>query len=472
MSGRINARGHNDQDEKPLVSIQPYQERQQPEKPRNITTTSNNKNERNKKKEPSQSKEVIKPTLGRENSFLEIQRKFKSLERRQRKDNQDNQIKPPPLPPPEVREAKKWIKKLDEQLENGVEDDHDDRSDSVATSKRLENYLIRQSRLSNNDDFEHGGEHASSHHKNELDSRQKVKRQASKCSSILAPTYRRNMEAVGEFEKVWSWNENTPSNENSLREVPMTKELCPEYRRNSNSKVNRALSPVERKSRTKTPEHPGWNQAPPSRGLSSPAELRRPNGPLPPHPGFYPGPPHQMRLKGGRAASPDLLRRSSSRGGALSPDPVRILRREKTSLFDNRYPSLDLRSEKRKSLYELKEDVNRADLRRRSYHELNNPDMMLPGHHPHHPHIHPGHHPIHHNFQHSGRKPRESSKKTPKMNGRAMAHPMPPGPPWMGDPRAFGYPPHIGPPPHNIPPGVHAQHMAGGRFGLAPVRPF
>ena len=41
--------------------------------------------------------------------------------------------------------------------------------------------------------------------------------------------YHRNMEAVGEFEKVWSWaTENHPNQQSS--EVPLTRELSPEYR--------------------------------------------------------------------------------------------------------------------------------------------------------------------------------------------------------------------------------------------------
>ncbi len=37
------------------------------------------------------------------------------------------------------------------------------------------------------------------------------------------------MEAVGEFEKVWSWaTENHPNQQSS--EVPLTRELSPEYR--------------------------------------------------------------------------------------------------------------------------------------------------------------------------------------------------------------------------------------------------
>ena len=94
------------------------------------------------------------------------------------------------------------------------------------------------------------------------------------------------------------------------------------------------------------------------RGLSSPAELRRalspgggggvPRGQGGHRQGPLPPPPlHQLPHGGRRARSPEGLRRSSSRVGASSPaaDPAaargRVLRREKTSMFDSRYPSLD-----------------------------------------------------------------------------------------------------------------------------------
>ena len=70
--------------------------------------------------------------------------------------------------------------------------------------------------------------------------------------------------------------------------------------------------------------------------LTQPVNHRQ--GPLPP-------PPLHQLPHGRRARSPEVgLRRSSSRVGASSPDQGgrgRVLRREKTSVFDSRYPSLD-----------------------------------------------------------------------------------------------------------------------------------
>ena len=283
------------------------------------------------------------------------------------------------------------------------------------------------------------------------------------------------MEAVGEFEKVWSWADSNPS----PQDVPLTRELSPEFHHRSDSRGtpkgssghhHKALSPVDQRrarGRSPTSHHPQSK----SRGQSSPAELRkvftRPSerqqsrgdgGFSPTRRGFLPhGVPHQQRR---RALSPDIIRRNSSRGGGLDDGgPVRILRREKTSVFDNRYPSLDLRSEKRKSLYEMQDDGHRPDLRRRSYHELNNPELLHP------PALNP---PLPRNFPHSGKKsggkePSISSNGSGSHGGskaKQMHHPgviaaMPPPPHWN---------PHLHPHPHPHPAEMvpHPHHHRGG----------
>lgn len=444
-----------DKDEdRPLVSIQPYQDRSN-EGPKVGKTMFGGPQQ----VLPSQIKNSSKKekVLDRKNSFQEIQKKFKSMELKQEEEKKDKKIRPVPVIIKSKEsgksnvEAKMFRKKDESEMEMWPKTDKDtgyvsrDKSRSrdfettevdkdSQTSKKLESYLINK----------------------KVEEKAKVARQASKCSSAMSPVYKRNMEAVGEFEKVWSWADKELPNDNNR--VPLTKELSPEFKRDHRQR-NRAISPVERKSRPKSPE-PAPMRSP--RGVSTPAGESKSRRPL------Y-TPSGNVRR---RAMSPEVIRRSSSRGGAFSPDPVRVLRREKTSVFDNRYPSLDMRSDKRKSMYELQE----PDLRRRSYHELNNPEML--------------NQMSAHNFQHSGKKSKDS--KLPRnLHPRPHPHLIAMGPPppphgWGGhDPR--GYPGFHPPPP---PPGMHhpgppmghphhphQMHHHGrqppmGRFGLAPIRPY
>lgn len=538
-----------------------------------------------------------KELLARKNSFHELQNKFKSLERKQKEPaaaekkpvqskmggfgsrNAIQQKLERVLNKKEPHQAErnplfdfdhhddvesKWPKSDKDtgyvSRDKSRSRDFDDKSpnDSMKANKRLESYLGRQqqsSRIPKPDEFlegKGGGRGSSS-------SSSKVKRQESKCSSIVSPPFRRNMEAVGEFEKVWAWQEKpSPSSQQSAKDIiPLTQELSPEYHKRSASPGHRArgraLSPVERRSRNRSPENSSSRSSQPhahnnshhnnhhhhhqSRGLSSPPELRRGdphnhhnhrrNGSSPPRNAQS---PYVNVHNGGRsgvrrAMSPEMVRRSSSRGGAFSPDPVRILRREKTSVFDNRYPSLDQRSDKRKSLYELQDDVNRADLRRRSYHELGNRDPLpvvhdplLGGPHPLH------HHPPHqamiapggngksshsHNFQHSGKKSskeiiksnkkQQDYKRYPGLDLSNKQNPGPPPPPQVAPPPPMHHHPHHhhhpahgpwqdprvnphfyphGPPPPQMLPGRphphhHGSHPAQmGRYGIPPMRPY
>ena len=82
---------------------------------------------------------------------------------------------------------------------------------------------------------------------------------------------------------------------------------------------------------------------------------------------------------------------------------------------DNRYPSLDLRNEKRKSLYEGAGEVMRrhhpepnTDYRRRSYHELSDIDKLEHS---------------HRNFQHSGRKVAAEPIGLPSRTARMAEQP-------------------------------------------------
>ncbi len=289
------------------------------------------------------------------------------------------------------------------------------------------------------------------------------------------------------------------------------------------------LSPVEqRRSRARAspsgnPEDSGPSGFRRDRGLSSPAEMRKGghgHGPKPVvhhhPPAFFSSIPQSPMLQQhaqfsrgdsrARAASPEPLARRGL--GALNERPV--LRREKTAVFDNRYPSLDMRSEKRKSLYELQEEAAArvaiaADLRRRSYHELSNPELLHPMGAPMPPHmgVQPHHFNPHHNFQHSGKKlTSKDAKKQQKqqqqqmaaahaaaaaaMSGVAAPPMMHPGiPPWAAAPGAPGGPPGGYPPPSPMgppslhgapapPPMGHPPHpAAAGRFGMPPqMRPY
>ena len=349
-------------------------------------------------------------------------------------------------------------------------------------NRRLENYLSRQQQQHQSaDDFECSMKPMVGDEQPVV-RKALVRRQASKCSSITASAsapFRRNMEAVGEFEKVWSWdnnnnnhspskssskgNNNKSSNGSKGYGIPLTRELSPEFSRSSGGGggggggKKMMMSPVERKSR-KNPEIDVGVSGRYQRGLSSPAELRR-------HNNHRDHGHHHNR----RAASPEL-KRSSSRVGGVGDNnggPVRVLRREKTSLFDNRYPSLDYRSDKRRSYYE------EADLRRRSYHELNGgpPAMVM-----HMAPLQPPPPPAEHNFVHSGKSGKAKKSdyarypgldKSNAVNRISSGPPqvIPPGmhPPavWAADPRGFYHlPPHAviaaGPPPPGPP---HPRHM-------------
>ena len=127
--------------------------------------------------------------------------------------------------------------------------------------------------------------------------------------------------------------------------------------------------------------------------------------------------PHKERaLSPTRALSP--VRRG---GGGFVEDErfpsTKIIpaefRRERSSLGqggDQRYPSLDLRNDKRKSLFESdlrKQYEPGQDYRRRSYHELSDIDKLEPS----------------RNFQHSGRKmPVGEPIGLPSRNGRNLPH--------------------------------------------------
>lgn len=187
------------------------------------------------------------------------------------------------------------------------------------------------------------------------------------------------------------------------------------------------------------------------------------------------------------------LRRSSSRVGASSPDQGgrgRVLRREKTSVFDSRYPSLDGNQpsnlpkmpDKRMSMaatgYSDADMMfpmgDRPDLRRRSYHELNYPPHLGPNPLGDPPLLHPQflhhHHPaaagppIQHNFQHTGKRKDKHAPKPPDYSrypgldlgvGKAAPGP-PPGPP----------------PQHVLPPGVHPPPPTQWLPAGPPVPPF
>ena len=109
-----------------------------------------------------------------------------------------------------------------------------------SSAKRLESYLIRQARAA--DDFDAlAGDSQETPRQKGQSSRGLVKRQASRCSSLLASgggggvgsgagvpgQYRRNMEAVGEFEQVWGGGGGGREDDS----VPLTKELSAEFNR-------------------------------------------------------------------------------------------------------------------------------------------------------------------------------------------------------------------------------------------------
>lgn len=488
---------------RPLVSIQPYTERSGGPAAKPLSTRYQPKKMVPEEKVEVAASQEKKEMLGRKNSFQEIQRKFQSMEKRQ-PTVRDDVVR---LKPSEMKSIQQKLEKVlnnkKEPTDDMVEDKHKDAGyvsreksrtreekspqDSINTTKKLESYLSRHK--SKEDEFDSAAAMAAAAaalHKEKQQQKAKVKRQASKCSSILSPPYSRNMEAVGEFEKVWSWADSNGKS-NNVPDVPLTRELSPEYRKRgdrSGSPGRRGRGPVSptggRGSRQRSPDSNHKSGSHHQRGMSSPPEMRRSRDRAMsptrggPHPAFFAAhgqpPPHMRR----RAMSPEVLRRSSSRGGALSPDPVRILRREKTSVFDNRYPSLDFRSDKRKTLYELQEDVHRNDMRRRSYHELSNPELLQGP---------PMPHPLpvsHHNFQHSGKKSKESSKKRYPPGGPPPHHlmQMGPPPPWA-DPRGFFPGPQMAPHPHGPPPHMHHPHGRHGhgphpppmgRFGIAPMR--
>ena len=111
---------------------------------------------------------------------------------------------------------------------------------SASSAKRLESYLIRQARAADDFDALAGGDNQEPPRQKGQSSRGLVKRQASRCSSLLAAgagggvgsgagvpgQYRRNMEAVGEFEQVWGGGGGREDDS-----VPLTKELSAEFNR-------------------------------------------------------------------------------------------------------------------------------------------------------------------------------------------------------------------------------------------------
>ena len=176
---------------------------------------------------------------------------------------------------------------------------------------------------------------------------------------------------------------------------------------------------------------------------------------------------------------------------------------------NNRYPSLDLRTEKRKSMYEGGGDVlsrrqeqarrhypeHNNDYRRRSYHELSEVDKI-------------DHAAAARNFQHSGRKmcpdpiglpargargqagyriipdqqrypglDRENSRHGPTAFKNTLYHPNSSGPPARG-PRSFDHPasrPAMFRHSYAEPSPMHHQYPPGhphGRFGLASLKPY
>lgn len=487
-------REHSDNEAKshdihePLVSIQPYLERNHHDSPAKSSPIRSPPNLSDPKRS-SQGGNTKLATVTRKNSFQEIQKKFISLERKQKQVG-GKPIEEKLIKPSEIKQKSKMLSSnKGNAISSGIapssslkEDDsaHWPKTDrdtgynsrdksrtrdfdsspqeSMKANKKLENYLSQHQEKYDHEESSH---------------RAKVTRQASKCSGLMAPQFERSMEAVGEFEKVWSWADD-PNN------VPLTRELSPEFRRDKSPprSRNRVLSPVEqRKSRARSPE---FHKA--ARGMSSPAELRKVYNRDHHHhhhlssEGQARGmavPPHFQGhgFAGRRAMSPEVARRNSRSG--LNSEPFRpVLRREKTSVFDNRYPSLDARSDKRKTLYELQEDVSRCDLRRRSYHELNNPELLL------------AQQPMPvsrgggHNFQHSGKKMKESVMK--KQYPQVVAA-MPPPPHWNPHEMARGHfysPHHMGPPPPQLHPHMMGRHGHpgppppghSGRFAMGPMR--
>ena len=479
--------------------------------------------------------------VSRKSSFHEIQLKFRSLERKQK----------------EKKEIEKKLEKCLSASKDGNGNGEWPRSDrdtgyvsrdksrsrddfllegsgspqesllNPSSTKRLESYLIRQARAA--DDFdaladrEHdGGGTRQNRQGSSGGSSRLVKRQASRCSSLAAGggvgsgagvpgQYRRNMEAVGEFEQVWGGGRGEAPDNDS---VPLTKELSAEFRRSKSPlrSGRNSRGPVEaaanqrrqqqmQQQRGRSPESGARNYR---RGLSSPAEMRRalsPGGvPRKPRQGPLPPPPlHQLPHR--RARSPEL-RRSSSRVGADSPDPARVLRREKTSMFDSRYPSLDAvkMPDKRMSMaagtgYPEADMMypGDRDLRRRSYHELNYPPHLGPS--PLDPLLQPQflhHGPPIHAFQHTGKK-KDKSPKPPdysrypgldlgaglgKGGGDHRMHPPPPPPMQHVLPPGIHRPPPTqwlpaGPPPTFHPmlhPGPPPPGPPQGRFRGAPMR--
>ncbi len=517
----VEDRGHGVDDEedaavikeptaKPLVQIQSYldrgssQQQQQQQKPVGKFQQQSKINSNNNIKKASHQQQGgdKKEALGRKSSFHEIQNKFKSMERRQKEEEEEERKAKVVAGVVERRhfqqKLEKALKKKDEEVVNNVETRRS-REDVIkpvvdeSTSRMLESYLIRSRQRSAGESPASNKRISSSNAAPRSQSR--VRRQTSNVSSSNnavsgGNNYHRNMEAVGEFEKVWSW-----ATEHATPDVMPTRELSPEYKpreRAMSPSINGGggggnrrqgvLSPVEqRRSRRPAVEQSGYRR---DRGLSSPAEMRRispsrqsgdSRGRRPVHhhpPAFFSSIPQspmlsqhhlQQQQQQRRAASPEMGRRADSRP---------ILRREKTAVFDNRYPSLDLRNERRKTLYEMQEEAaaRMADLRRRSYHELSNPELLHPAGPPgvgvgvgvppplhHHPMVNP------HNFQHSGKKSKDSKNKNLGM--------MPPPPP-MHHPWA-GYPPPMGPPSMHGPPGGGRlpAHMGPPRFGM-PMRPY
>jgi len=372
--------------------------------------------------------------LGRKSSFHEIQSKFKSLERRQKEETAHDEEQKKRV----IRQAPKRsdIKRTNSRLSES----------DLATAQVLESYLNRKK------DEGKAVSRSSSKARRPPAEAKAVRRQASRCSSAAmtpAPDYRRGMEAVEDFEKVWAWADDAHMQDDL---PPLTRELGSEFQRRGSPR-HRGVSPAMlppgarrqaspsagaaggRRSRLRTPE--GLPAPPPQRlprGLSSPAaaggEFQRHHHHHPPA-FFSAAAVGASNLIRRRAASPEVTRRNSSIGQERP-----ALRRERTSLFDNRYPSLDSRSDRRRGAWEQE-----MEARRRSYHELG----QLP----------PPHPPPH--FKKPSAKEAKKMQKQMQQQAAAMAQAAAAAVAWNA---AAGYPA----PPHHHLHAPHVMHHPQGRY--------
>ena len=406
---------------RPLVTIQAYSDRKlragnanESQAMKGIESKGSNIRQQKPKYLPSH---AAKKEVNRTNSFHEIQHKFRNLDMRK----------------PDEQVDKVWTKAFKEETTNNKNNKGGGRGAGDEAGALLETYFTRQ----------HSAPKQAP----------RIKRQPSKCStgsglnSNSGDAYKRNMEAVGEFEKVWAWKEDLNNNNNNNNN-------------NNDEKLESRETKLKRDEKRQFQANRSHVKNVNDKKMFVPSSHKQVKSAKVP---LKSGPPPNLSsaLRPKRVDSPELVRRSNSK--------VAMLRREKTSFMEGRHLSMDNRIEQQPPFIHYHNHHN--DPRRRSYHELNDHDfnfrmnMALP--HPHHG---------RHNFQHSGKKVKEPKKKsstsmsilpsfgiahpphfvaaTPAAFPHHHGGPPPPGP--------FGFTPP-GPPMSSIPPFHHGHQMPPSR---------